>query len=286
MFKLKKYLICLLTVLFTFNFVLADRKLPGMKHYNSFVDDSIKNEAKVFIQKFIYMIEQSDTIDVYSLLPDNAGKDYSNKFVTDIRNYLNDENKIIKMFKQANIKNPKVWAYFYMAEAYCIIDQKETAYEYYTKAIDKLNKSKGKDNNAYKLFRQRAWCLFEMRKGNRYYIKLAFEDIKEAIILNSKDWLTFYYAGNISCFSLTNGDSLAVKLLEYSKSLCTNSEIQNEISNEIDKIEGVLMGKGLFALGMLFFGGGGGGGQDYYDETVDIKSSFIYFIEKNVPISL
>lgn len=254
-----------------------------------FIPLEVLSVTKNEVEKFIYMIEQSDTIDVYSIFSHKAGKKYSKKFKKDINKYLTDESKIIEMFKSHDFKNPDIWAYFYMAEGYCITDEKEIAYNYYTKAINILNKNKVKDSKAYMLFRQRAWCSFEMR--NKYHnesIKNACSDIEEAIKLNSDDWLTFYYAGNISYFSLYFGETFAIDLLEYSKSLCEKIEIKDTIQKEIKKMSFIIFVEGLFALIILliniFIGGGGDDVMDGTEmELADITRNFDNFIKKNVP---
>lgn len=256
---------------------------------NLFVPLKVQAVTKNEVEKFISMIEQSDTINVYSIFSSKAGKKYSKKFRKDISNYLKDENKIFEMFKLYDLKNPDIWANFYIAEGYCILDKKETAYDYYTKAIDILNKNKIKDSKSYILFRQRAWCLFEMREKYRNKaIKNACNDIEEAIKFNPNDWLTFYYAGNISWFSLYYEESLAIDLLKYSKSLCEKTETKDTIQKEIKKISFVWFVKGLFSIILLliviFTGGGGEEGIDVTEmELADITKNFKNFIKNNVP---
>lgn len=250
MFKLKKYLICLLTVLFTFNFVLADRKLPGMKHYNSFVEpvnsnnkNSSNNDSNDNVYNFVY----------------NFVDAVKNEKVSDIKYYLQKgENEIVKMFriynnKYEDLKHPKTMAYYFIAKGNFTIGRIETAYNYYSSAISFLNNIKNPDQELKAiLFRDRAFCVFTMRKSNNYEdinVKKSFDDLNKALNINANDWVAYFYAGIINT-TLGDKSGTNINQFEQAKALCDDINERNEIQKII---EGIRKNKPGFIAGVIDF---------------------------------
>ncbi|MCR4663044.1 MAG: tetratricopeptide repeat protein, partial [Endomicrobiaceae bacterium] len=169
----------------------------------------------------------------------------NNSNIEKIETYLNDEEKIVEMFNICNydsdiVKNPEIWAYYYIAEGfYKIGKNEETAYKYYKKAITLMENTQNQDDKLKALlFRDMAWNSFEMRASNDFEdenVKKALNDIETAISLNPEDCWSFYCQGWMY-YHLGDKDK-AKELLNKAKSLCKNIKDKKEIQGWIDKIK-------------------------------------------------
>ncbi len=183
----------------------------------------------------------------------------NNEDISEIKYYLQKgEDEIVKMFKQIeDLKHPKTWAYYWIAEGNFRIGRKETAYNYFSNAIEMLSKIQNADPDLKAiLFRERAFCIFSMRDSNNfedYNVKKAFADLNKSLNINSNDWITYYYAGTMNIV-LGDRTDTGINQLIQAKNLCKDSNIKNNIQQEIDdaKSGNFWKGVGEFALGFLW----------------------------------